>query len=183
MTTLPGSDEDSSRTTCDDNNGQTDSAATTRLHDRYTAMFFACSASQTLIPLLVFAGIVAGHLGRAVDDLQPQQPGDGAADAALSRPQSLAEIEDPTQARRRSARCQGLTDAAKSLSRPLMPQTELEQNALKTKLANAGFRCDAAPMVYSGMRIVVPGRLLLIGLAVFVPGRPLGWQDDQGSSS
>src|SRR5205085_85980 len=70
-------------------------------------------------------------------------------------------------------RFSGMVDAAKALSSPLMPHTELEQNALKTKLANAGFRSDAAPMVYSGIRLACLGLLFLMSIAIFVPGRPL----------
>jgi tight adherence protein C len=130
-----------------------------------------------IIPLLVFAGIVLGIWGvlsmisnrnsRAVERL-----------ARLSRPQSLAEIEDPRA--RGDGKFQPLLDAAKSLSKPLMPSTELEQSALKTKLANAGFRSDAAPLVYSGLRLVSLGVFLIIALAVFVPGRPVGWFMIQG---
>src|SRR4029077_9089260 len=114
-------------------------------------MLFAVLGIEDLIPLLVFGGIVAAiwaflsmisnRNSQALDRL-----------SRLSRPASLAEIEDPTKAK--SGKFQGLTDAVKSVSKPLMPQTEYEQNALKTKLANAGFRSEAATMVYSGIRIV-----------------------------
>src|SRR5207237_9419817 len=73
-------------------------------------------------------------------------------------------------------RFSGMVDAAKALSSPLMPHTELEQNALKTKLANAGFRSDAAPMVYSGIRLACLGLLFLMSIAIFVPGRPLNFK-------
>jgi tight adherence protein C len=128
---------------------------------------------EDLIPLLVFAGIVMGiwallsvisnRNSQALDRL-----------SRLSRPASLAEIEDPMNAGGRS-KFQGLANAVKSVSKPLMPVTEVEQNALKTKLANAGFRSDAAPMVYSGIRIVALAVFLLISIALFVPtGYSLG---------
>lgn len=128
---------------------------------------------QDLVPLMVFLGIVAGiwavlsmisnRNSKAVDRL-----------ARLSRPQSLAELEDPTKAKSQD-RFSGIVDAAKALSSPMMPQTELEQNELKTKLANAGFRSDAAPMVYSGIRLACLGLFFLIAVAAFVPGRPLNF--------
>src|SRR5205823_9280066 len=103
-----------------------------------------------VIPLLVFLGIVLGiwsvlsmissRNSKALDRLQ-----------RLSRPPSLADIEDPKN--KSPERFSGLADAAKAISAPLMPQTAVEQSALKTKLANAGFRSDAAPMVYSGVRL------------------------------
>ena len=134
-------------------------------------MLFAALGIEDLIPLLVFGGIVAAiwaflsmisnRNSQALDRL-----------SRLSRPASLAEIEDPTKAHK--GKFQGLTDAMKSVSKPLMPQTEYEQNALKTKLANAGFRSEAATMVYSGIRIVCLAVFFLVALAVFVPGRPVG---------
>jgi tight adherence protein C len=129
-----------------------------------------------IIPILVFLGIVLGiwsvlsmisnRNSRAADRL-----------ARLSRPPSLAEIEDPV---RKSERFQGLVETAKALSSPLMPKTELEQSALRTRLANAGFRSDVAPMVYSGMRFACLLGFLLISAAIFLPGRPLSLSSFQG---
>ena len=141
-------------------------------------MLFAVLGFEDLIPLLVFAGIVVGiwavlsmisnRNSQALDRL-----------SRLSRPASLAEIEDPIKGGKRN-KFQGLADAVKSVSKPLMPQGEVEQNALKTKLANAGFRSDAAPMVYSGIRLVCLAVFFLISIAIFVPGRPVGWKMFQG---
>jgi tight adherence protein C len=141
-------------------------------------MLMALNWVQDLAPLLVFLAIVAGiwavlsmisnRNSRALDRLQ-----------RFSRPQSLAEIQDPSLAQR-SERLQGLLDTAKALSSPLMPQTELEQNKLKLKLANAGFRSDAAPMVYSGLR-VASFLVFALGSAasLFVPGKPISWSSLQ----
>jgi tight adherence protein C len=82
-----------------------------------------------------------------------------------SRPASLAEIEDP-KAAKKSERFQGITDMAKSISQPLMPQTELEQSALKVKLANAGFRSESAAAVYSGIRVASLGLFLAMALGL-----------------
>jgi tight adherence protein C len=129
---------------------------------------------QDLVPILVFLGIVAAiwsvlsmisqRNSRALERL-----------ARLSRPPSLVELEDG-KGGNRNDRFAGLIDAAKALSSPLMPNTELEQNALKTKLANAGFRSDAAPMVFSGLRFACLLLFLLGSVVVFVPGRPLNFQ-------
>ena len=139
-------------------------------------MLFAAFGFEDMIPVMVFAGIVAGiwafltmisnRNSHALDRL-----------SRLSRPPSLADIEDPTK---KKSKFQGLADAVKSVSKPLMPQNELEQNRLKNKLANAGFRSDAAPMVYSGIRIVCLAVCFLISMAIFVPGRPFGWKMVQG---
>jgi tight adherence protein C len=140
-------------------------------------MLFAFGYLSALIPLLVFLGIVIGiwavlsmisnRNSRALDRLQ-----------RLSRPQSLAELEDPTRAGK-GDRFASVMEAAKALSSPLMPQTELEQNALKTRLANAGFRSDAAPMVYSGLRVVSFGLFFLVSAAIYLPGQPLGFKSLQ----
>src|SRR5438477_3936638 len=136
-------------------------------------MILAFVYMTDIIPILVFLGIVLGiwavlsmisnRNSRAMDRL-----------ARLSRPQSLAEIEDPSA--KKGDRFHGILDAAKALSSPLMPNTELEQNALKTKLANAGFRSDAAPMVFSGLRFACLLLFLLGSAAVFIPGRPLNFK-------
>lgn len=137
-------------------------------------MLFAVLGFEDMIPLIVFAGIVAAiwavlsmissRNSQAIDRLN-----------RLSRPQSLADIEDPTKAAK-AGKLQGLTNAVKSISKPLMPQSELEQNALKNKLANAGFRSEAAPMVYSGIRLVCLGVSFLIAISILVPGRPFGFK-------
>jgi tight adherence protein C len=129
-----------------------------------------------IIPLLVFLGICLGiwavlsmisnRNSKAVDRL-----------SRLSRPPSLAEIEDPTK---KNERFQSLVETAKALSSPLMPQTALEQSNLKTKLANAGFRSDIAPMVYSGLRVGSFILFLLVSVAIFLPGRPLNFSTLQG---
>jgi tight adherence protein C len=131
-----------------------------------------------MIPLIVFVGIVMGiwavlsmisnRNSQALDRL-----------SRLSRPQSLADLDEPGRGRS-NEKFKGMVDAAKSLSSPLMPQNELEQSALKTKHANAGFRSEAATMVYSGIRLVCLVVFLLISIAIFVPGREYSWKMLQG---
>jgi tight adherence protein C len=129
--------------------------------------------AQALIPLLVFFGIVMGICGvlsalsnrnsRALERLN-----------RISRPPSLVDMEDGKLSNDKD-RFQGLVDMAKSLSSPMMPKTELEQNTLKTRLANAGFRSEAAPVVYSGIRFASLVLFFLISVVIFVPGRPLNF--------
>jgi tight adherence protein C len=118
-----------------------------------------------LIPLLVFAGFVAGTFAlltllsnrnsRAQERLE-----------RISRPASLAELEGPKQ---KKERFQGVMETAKKLSKPLMPGTELEQSELKIKLANAGFRSDSAVAVYLGLRFASFLFFSLLGAAIFLP--------------
>jgi tight adherence protein C len=135
-----------------------------------TAFFYI----QDLIPLMVFMGIVAGiwavlsmisnRNSKALDRLQ-----------RLSRPQTHTDVDDPTKSHTQE-KYAGIMDAAKALSSPLMPHTELEQSNMKIKLANAGFRSDTALLVYSGIRLACLGVFFLLALAIFVPGRPLGFK-------
>src|SRR5205085_11032037 len=50
--------------------------------------------------------------------------------------------------------------------------TELEQNKLKLKLTNAGFRSDTAPMIYQGLRILCIALFLVptTGLMLLMEG-------------
>ena len=140
-------------------------------------MIIASLYVADMIPLLVFVGIVVGiwavlsaisnRNSKAVERL-----------AKLSRPPSLAELEDPKTAKN-AERFQGLVDTAKAMSSPLMPQSDTEQSELKTKLANAGFRSDAAPMVYSGLRLCTLLLFLVGSGLVFLPGRAITWNSVQ----
>lgn len=71
----------------------------------------------------------------------------------IARPKSLAEIE--MKAKNDNAdRYKGLKDAVKNMGGMLEPQSELEKNSLRVKLANAGFRSEAAPQIYQGARVI-----------------------------
>jgi tight adherence protein C len=127
-------------------------------------MIFALVGFDELVPLLVFAGLVAGIFSllslisnrnsRAAERL-----------ARLSRPGSFAE-EDPKY---KTERFQNVLDTAKALSRPLMPQSDLEASKLKIKLANAGFRSDSAVPVYLGIRFGTFLLFFLVSVAIFLP--------------
>jgi len=120
-----------------------------------------------ILPILIFLGFVAAvwailsmisnRNSKAVERL-----------ARLSRPQSLSDLEDPVRAKK-AEKYQHLVETAKALSAPLMPKNEAETNDLKTRLANAGFRSDSAPMVYSGVRMATLGIFVLFGLALYLP--------------
>ncbi len=127
---------------------------------------FAFVGLAEAIPLLVFAGLVAlvfailtmisNRNSRAMERLE-----------RISRPASLAEIEDPNKTKK--DRFHGMMETAKALSKPLMPQTELEQSVIRMKLAHAGFRSDSAVSVYLGLRFGTLMIFLLTSLAVFLP--------------
>ncbi len=131
-----------------------------------------------MIPLIVFVGIVMG-IWAVLSMISNRNSQALNRLSRLSRPQSLADLDEPGRGKS-NQKFKGVMDAAKSLSSPLMPQNELEQSALKTKLANAGFRSEAASMVYSGLRLVCLATFLLISVAYFVPGKEFNWKMLQG---
>ncbi len=111
-------------------------------------MLFAAIDFTFLIPLVAFVGFV-GAVWAVLSMISNRNSRAQERLARLSRPQSLVDIDVKMP---KKERFQGVMETAKALSGPLMPGTELEQSALKTKLANAGFRSDSAVAVYLGMR-------------------------------
>src|SRR4051794_841351 len=115
-----------------------------------------------IIPLLVFAALAAGVFSvltmisnrnsKAAERLQK-----------MGRPASLAELDEVAAKKERFA---GVVELAKSLAKPMMPKTDLEQSALKIRLANAGFRSESAVNVYLGIRFAVFMLGALVSLAV-----------------
>src|SRR5262249_59731810 len=99
--------------------------------------------------------MIASRNSRAVDRLD-----------RISRPASLAEIEEP---KNKKERFQGVMETAKALSAPLMPKSEGETSALRNKLANAGFRSESAVSVYLGLRFACFMAFTVLGLAIFLP--------------
>jgi tight adherence protein C len=93
--------------------------------------------------------------------------------ARHSRPASLAEIEVPGK-QSREERFGGVKKAVEDLGAVLKPQSELEQSELRIKLANAGFRSEAAPGIFQGLRLASFVSLTLLSvLMVYVFKTPL----------
>lgn len=82
-----------------------------------------------------------------------------------SRPASLAEIEMPDK-KAREDRFGGLKKTVEDLGQVLKPQTELEQSALRIKLANAGFRSESAAGIFQGLRLGSFGLFSLVGVVL-----------------
>src|SRR5688572_5610286 len=109
-----------------------------------------------LVQFAVFAGIAAmGWL--AVDWL-------GGRNSRAE--QRLDDFKDPLNRKRREeggpggkkkndAMARMLEASAPMLSKPLRPKTEKEQSKLKLKLSYAGFRSEAAPQIFLGMKFVM----------------------------
>jgi tight adherence protein C len=129
-------------------------------------VLFALVGFADVIPLLVFAGFVLA-VWAVLSMISQRNSRAHERLARISRPASLAEIEDPTAVKKE--RFQSVMETAKALSKPLMPQTELEQSQLKVRLANAGFRSDSAVAVYLGLRFASLITFLLLSLVIFIP--------------
>jgi tight adherence protein C len=85
----------------------------------------------------------------------------------ISRPASLAEIEMPTN-KSSEQRLGGLKKTIEDWGNLLKPQTELEQSALRVRLANAGFRSESAAQIYLGLRFASLILFTLIGVFLFL---------------
>ncbi len=128
-------------------------------------MMLAFVGAAEIVPLLVCLAFVAGVFAFLSMISNRNSRAQERLDR-ISRPASLADLEDP---RNKKDRFQGMMETAKALSAPMMPQTELEQSQLKIKLANAGFRSDSAVAIYTGLRFCSLLFFSLLGLAIFLP--------------
>jgi tight adherence protein C len=105
-----------------------------------------------IAPILAFVGVMLGAWFLLNATMSKTSQAEERLER-VARPKSLAEIE--MKAKPENAdRYKGLKDAVKNMGGMLEPQSELEKNTLKVKLANAGFRSEAAPQIYQGARVI-----------------------------
>lgn len=132
-------------------------------------MIFAVTGFQEIIPVAVFGGVVL-MIWSVLSMISERNARLHERLERHVRPASLAEIEDPRMGKK-GAKLQGIADMAKAISEPMMPKSELEQSALKIKLANAGFRSESAAAVYSGLQLACLGSFfaLSLGLVATMP--------------
>lgn len=85
--------------------------------------------------------------------------------------QRLDDFKDPMNRKRREeaaskkkndAMHRMLEASAPALAKPLQPKTEKEQSKLKLRLSHAGFRSEAAPQIFLGMKFI----MLVIGVVL-----------------
>lgn len=122
---------------------------------------------QEIVPVLACIAVVAG-IWAVLSFISERNAKMRERISRFSRPASLAEIEDPRLAKK-SERFQGIASMAEAIADPMMPKTEIEQSELKIKLANAGFRSDSAPAIYSGIRLAALAFFLIVALAAILP--------------
>lgn len=91
----------------------------------------------------------------------------------LSRAASQAEIrlaENPSsKSSLPSIKIQDLLQKAAAFSQPLMPKSEYEQNKLRLKLANAGFRQESAVSIFIGLKFLSLLGGAALGALLFLP--------------
>jgi tight adherence protein C len=107
-------------------------------------------SAETLLPIMVFIAIVAGVFGlMSMISTRNSQAEDRLE--RIGRPKSLMDLElSQHESRQRFA---GLKNVISSLGSSMEPQSDLEKNSLRVTLANAGFRSEAAPAVFQGIRV------------------------------
>jgi len=103
-----------------------------------------------VVPFIVFAAILVGAWFLMAALSKRGNKAEERLDR-LGRGQSMNEV-DMLDARRQ--RFGGLKDAIAQLGGAMEGQSDLEKNKLKLNLTNAGFRSDAAPMIYQGLRLL-----------------------------
>jgi tight adherence protein C len=84
----------------------------------------------------------------------------------IGRPKSLTEIDLDSHANG-GERFAGLKETISNLGNSLEPQSDLDKNALKVKMANAGFRSEAAPAIYQGIRVACLLGFLVPAVMIF----------------
>jgi tight adherence protein C len=119
-----------------------------------------------MLPLIVFLIFMLGAWGA----LSLLSQGKSKAEERLEqlgRSRSSPDL-DMSAAEAQKNRFSGLKDAISSLGGAMEPQSALEKNNLKVRLANAGFRSESAPMVYHGIRLISLVICLLPAIAIFL---------------
>ncbi len=122
---------------------------------------------QELIPVFVFGGVVLG-IWCVLNVISERNRRAQERLLRHGRPASHADIGD-LRLTKKPERFQAVAEMAKAIAQPVMPQTELETSALRVRLANAGFRSEAAPAIYSGLRVACLGLFILVALGIFLP--------------
>ena len=120
---------------------------------------FACAAS---VAWLLFEMFVAAK-SRAEERLDEMR------DPSLRRSREEAEAASPKGTKEKFGR---LVEKAQALSKPLKPKSESEAGALKTKLANAGFRDSSSANIFLGLKIaaLIAGAFLGGGAVLWFGG-------------
>lgn len=134
-----------------------------------TVLFAATSMSLGTRELVSF--LVAISIGAIVWLLYSLASSrDGKTEERLERFGRVGGSEPATTRSGGAERLQDLLEkAAPALAKPLTPQTEQEQSALRVKLANAGWRSESAVATYLGIKFGFLILGLVFAVAVILP--------------
>ena len=112
---------------------------------------FALLSADDALPAVVFVGVLAFSFWLLSLISKRNSQAEDRLDR-IGRPKSLVEMElSERESRQRFGK---LKDAFSNLGKSMEPKSDLEKDGLKVKLANAGFRSEAAPAVFLGFRVV-----------------------------
>lgn len=111
---------------------------------------YAFISTSTASPIMVFFAIMIGTFWLLSLISQRNSQAEERLER-IGRPKSLAELE--INDRESQNRFKGLKDQLSKFGAAMEPQSDLEKNSLKVKLANAGFRHESAPAIYQGLRV------------------------------
>jgi tight adherence protein C len=104
-------------------------------------------SAEDLAPIFVFAAIMAGTFWVLTMLSKRNSLAEDRLDR-IGRPKSLVDLDLSNESKQKFA---GLKEAFSNLGASMQPQSDLEKNSLRVKLANAGFRSESAPAVYQGL--------------------------------
>lgn len=123
----------------------------------------------TLLPFAVF-GLVMVGIWAVVSAFSSKNDSRVAERLSELKEGKKRSADDP--AIRENGVSSAFKKAAPALSKVVKPKTDLEENALKVKLANAGFSSPTAPMLYLAIKVcgMVTGVVFGGGLGVFIRG-------------
>jgi tight adherence protein C len=125
---------------------------------------YAFLSTADIAPIFVFVAMVAGVFGLLSALSNRNSQAEDRLDR-IGRPKSLVELEMNQKDNRN--RFAGLQEAFSNLGNAMEPKSDLEKNTLRVDLANAGFRSEAAPAVFRGVKLVCLGGIMLPGCAFF----------------
>ena len=126
--------------------------------------FLAFLSAEELLPLFVFAAIMAGTFW-LLSQISTRNNQAEERLERIGRPKSLADLDISTQESRQ--RFAGLKTAFSSLGAAMEPKSELEKNTLRVTLSNAGFRSESAPAVFQGIQVLFAFLALIIAVSVY----------------
>ncbi len=129
-------------------------------------MILLAMTLNDILPLIVFLVFMLLTWGALTMLAQKTSRAEERLDR-IGRGRSVADM-DMSAADAQKNRFSGLKEAISSLGGAMEPKSDLEKNNLKVKLANAGFRSEAAPMIYHGIRLLALGVCLLPAVAIFL---------------